>query len=133
MKPKKEWEPTWDANKGPSDSQVDTAMQVLRVEYWTSIRSNAKALADDMRGGSLEPDDVYDRIHEEADGSHWTIYTHANYKAIMCSDHDPWEDVEEMGGADACLGGKSMGIAMAMLAFYCVRHHLRGQLEGERR
>ena len=72
----------WDADKGPSDSQVDEAKRVLRADYWTSIRSLAKGLAEEIRKGELAPEDVEDRLHEDADGSYWTIYTHANYQAI---------------------------------------------------
>lgn len=119
----------WDADKGPSDSQVDEAKRVLRADYWTSIRSLAKGLAEEIRKGELAPEDVEDRLHEDADGSYWTIYTHANYQAIMCSDHDPWDDVRDSGepvSGDVCNGQPT-----AVLAYYCVRHDTREQLEAE--
>ena len=118
-------EMTWDADKGPSDSQVDDALRVLRAEYWSSIRSCAKGLADEIRKGELAPDDVEDRLHEDADGSYWTIYTHANYRAIMCSDHDPWDDVRDSGASPA----DSDSQPTAILAYYCVRSDTREQLE----
>jgi hypothetical protein len=121
---------TWDPDKGPSDDQVDDAMRVLRADYWHSIRSSAKALADEIRKGDLAPEDVYDHLHEYADGSYWTIYTHANYRAIMCSDHDPWEDVEDSNGG--MLSSKEAnGQPLAILAYHCVRHDTRDQLEAE--
>lgn len=116
---------SWDPDKGPTDEQIEAARRILRADYWTSIRANAKELADEIRKGELASEDVDDRIHEDADGSHWTIYTHANYQAIMCSDHDPWEDVEDMGGE---LDPRK---AMPVLAYYCVRHDVREQLEAE--
>ena len=42
----------WDADKGPSDSQVDAALRVLRAEYWSSIRSTVRDLADEIRKGT---------------------------------------------------------------------------------
>jgi hypothetical protein len=117
---------TWDPDKGPSDEQVDDAMRVLRAEYWHSIRSSAEGLADEIRKGDLAPEDVDDRLHEDADGSYWTIYTHAHYKAIMCSDHDPWEDVRDAGEALSLDGQPT-----AILAYHCVRHDTREQLEAE--
>ena len=122
-------EMTWDADKGPSDSQVDDALRVLRAEYWSSIRSCAKGLADEIRKGDLSPEDVEDRLHEDADGSYWTIYTHANYRAIMCSDHDPWDDVRDSG--EPLTAEMANGQPCAILAYYCVRHDTREQLEVE--
>jgi hypothetical protein len=116
---------TWDSEKGPSDEQIDDAKRVLIADYWTSIRSIAKGLADEVRKGDVHPSRVDDRIHETADGSHWVIYTYANYHAIMCSDHDPWEDVEDDDN------GLDPRNAMSVLAYYCVRNDLREQLECE--
>lgn len=114
---------TWDADKGPSNEQVDDAMRVLRAEYWSSIRSTAKGLAAEIRTGELAPEDVEDRLHEDADGSYWTIDTHANYRAILCSNYDPWQD------ADGSYMAK--GQPTAILAYYCVRHDTRQQLVAE--
>jgi hypothetical protein len=119
----------WDADKGPSDEQVNDALRVLRAEYWSSIRGSAKALADEIRKGDLAPEDVEDRLHEDADGSYWTIYTHANYRAVMCSDHDPWEDVADAG--QTLDSGAANGQPCAIIAYYCVRHDTREQLEAE--
>jgi len=118
--------PTWDPDKGPSDSQVDDARRVLRADYWTSIRGMVADVIGQMKGGHLESaDEVSDYIHESADGCHWAIYTHANYQAIMCSDHDPWEDVEDQGSE---LDPKN---AMPVLAYFCVKHDVEEQLEAE--
>ena len=119
----------WDADKGPSDSQVDEAKRVLRADYWTSIRSTAKGLAEEIRKGELAAEDVEDRLHEDADGSYWTIYTHANYQCIQCSDHDPWEDVADSG--EPLSADMANGQPTAILAYYCVRHDTREQLVAE--
>ena len=47
----------------------------------------------------------------------------------MCSDHDPWDDVRDSGepvSGDVCNGHPT-----AVLAYYCVRHDTREQLEAE--
>jgi hypothetical protein len=118
---------TWDPDKGPSDDQVDEAMRVLRAEYWHSIRSNAKGLADEIRKGDLAPEDVNDRLHEDADGSYWTIYTRANYRAIMCSDESPFALAEDAGVS--C--DPSDVETLSRLAYLVVKHDTREQLEAE--
>lgn len=117
---------TWDPAKGPSDEQVDDAKRVLRADYYTSIRAHAEGVVAAIRGGELrDTDAVTDRIHQTADGSYWAISTHANYHALLASDHDPWEDVEDAGGE---LNPKD---AASMLAYYCVRHDLIETVERE--
>lgn len=95
-----EYEPHWDADKGPSDEQVNTAMRVLRSEYFTSVRYIAREITDRLKA---EPDsEVSDLIHEACDECYWTIYTAASQRAVLCSDCDwqsEWEDMWQNGPA----------------------------------
>lgn len=121
---------TWDPDKGPTDGQVDNALQVLRAEYWTSIRGIAKDVKSEIDNGNLaDVDDVETYVHETVDGCYWVIYTHANYRAIMCSDWDPWQDVEESG--QSLTGKECHSQPTALLAYYCVKHDVAEQVEAE--
>lgn len=108
------------SDKGPTEEQVEDAIRVLRADYWTSIRGIAKSIADAVRSGEVNRNDVSDRIHEEADNSYWVIYTHANYRAIMCSDADPFELASDMGYEAPTL---------PVMAYLVVEHDLREQVE----
>ena len=116
----------WDADKGPSDEQVEMACQILRADYWSSIRASAKCIVEAIDSGELASGEaVTDRIHEDADGSYWVIYTHANYRAILASDHDPFEDLADMGlDLDSAK-------SPASLAFCCVQADLVAQVNAE--
>ncbi len=109
---------TWDPDKGPSDDQLDAARRILKADYYTSIRAMGREIAERVRAGD---GDVWDIIHETADGSYWVIYTHANYQAMLASDHAPFEDVADNGGE----------VTSAVLAYYCVRHDLEEQVNAE--
>jgi hypothetical protein len=115
----------WDAEKGPTDEHIGAALRILRADYWTSIRSTAREIVAAIDSGELtSEDELSDRVHEDTDGSYWVIYTHASYRAIQASDHDPFEDVADMGGdADS--------VAPALLAFYCVQNDLTEQVSAE--
>lgn len=113
----------WNADEGPNDAQVVAAARILRAEYWTSIRAMAKTIADDIRAGELNRGDVYDRIHEDVDGCYWVIYTAANYRALLASDHCPFDVAEEEGF--------DMPENPAQCAYYVVGVDVREQVDAE--
>jgi hypothetical protein len=92
-KPKPAYEPTWDAESGPSDEQINTALRVLRAEYWTSVRAMAGDIVERMRSGA----EVSEVIHEQCDECYWTTYTAASQRAVLCSDCNWASECEDMG------------------------------------
>jgi hypothetical protein len=122
-KPAPSYEPAWDSEKGPSDEQVETALRVLRADYWTSVRATAADIIARVKSGEIKRDDLYDAIHETCDGSYWVIYTHANQRAVLCSDHDWTEDAEEMGEPEKA--------SDALRAFYCLKADVTAQVDAE--
>ncbi len=115
----------WDPATGPSDEQVNAAMRVLRAEYWASIRAMATDLVRRVDSGELDSDETLsDAIHADADGCQWAIYTAANYRAMLCSDADPYELAADEGYE---LGDN----ATAVLAYLVVRHDVTEQVAAE--
>jgi hypothetical protein len=115
-------EAEWDCTKGPSDKQVEFARQVLRADYYSSIRSYAEEIVDMLKKGELDSSEaVTDYIHETADGSEWVIYTGRNYQVLFASDHDPSEDLEETEST----------FKPEVAAFFCVRADLDSQVISE--
>jgi len=117
------YEPRWDADKGPTDEQVETALRVLRAEYWTSVRAMALDIVARVKSGEVKRDAVSDAIHEDCDGSYWVIYTRANQRAVLCSDHDWTEDAADFGEDDKATD--------AQRAFFCLRADVSAQVEAE--
>ena len=119
--PEPSYEPTWDPETGPTDDQVNTALRVLRADYWTSVRSFAKDLVRRVRAGEIDRETgLSDAIHETCDGSSWCIYTAESQRAVLCSDHDPSEDAEDMG-AESLTDGQR--------AYFCLVHDVTAQCE----
>jgi hypothetical protein len=115
---------TWDADKGPSDEQVSDALTVLRAEYWSSIRAMAKDLVGRVDAGEITDDsEMSDAIHEDADGCYWTIYTAGNYRAMLCSDQEPFALAEEEG--------LEKPESPAVCAYLVVHHDVTEQVNAE--
>jgi len=112
----------WDSDKGPTDEQVDVALRILRADYWTTIRAMAKDIVERVKSGDVERDEVSDAVHEDADGSHYVIYTHANYQALLACDGDPTDEARDMGLENP---------TMAQLAYCAVRRDLESQVQAE--
>lgn len=106
-----DYEPTWE-DSGPSDEQVNTAMRVLRAEYWTSVRSMARDIIARIASGEVDRNEISDAVHEDCDSCYWTIYTAASQRAVLCSDHDWSETAEDMG-------------------YFCLLHDVGEQVEAE--
>ena len=123
LKAQPTYEPTWDHEQGPTDEQVDTALRVLRAEYWASVRSTAKNIVALVVSGEIKRNDLSDAIHETCDDSYWVIYTYASQRAVLCSDHDWTEDAEEYGEADKATD--------AQRAFFCLQADVTAQVEAE--
>ena len=77
-------------SKEITEKQHDEAMNVLRAEYYTGVRS----IAADIDNQKFTSQDDYEQaIHEAVDGSYWVIYTHANFQVLLCSDnHDAYSE-----------------------------------------
>jgi hypothetical protein len=80
----------------PTDKQIEDAKQVLRADYYSSVRTYAEDFIGQCRSGEIgDVDTLMDRLHESVDGSYWVIYTHANLQAMQASDN--WLAIEDHG------------------------------------
>ena len=71
-----------------TEQQHDEAMRVLRAEYYQGVRGISQDIADRVKDGEISSQgDLQQAVEESVDGSHWVIYTHANFQVLMCSDH----------------------------------------------
>ena len=113
------YEPTWDAESGPSDELVNTALRILRAEYWTSVRAMAGDVLERMRSGA-EGCEVSDVIRETCDECYWTIYTAASQRAVLCSDCSWTSECEDMGLENPTDGQR---------AYVCLVHDVSEQVE----
>jgi hypothetical protein len=83
--------------------------------YWRSVEQSAIEIVADVKKGVCT--DVYDRIHEECDGSFWVIYTHA---AMATLRHSPNDDAifEDGNGIE---GATSMSDVYTRAAFWALQ------------
>lgn len=84
------------------DVVQDVADRLTRRAYFGMIQTTATEIDDEARTKLREGETVDDvrewedaLIHEEADGSQWTIYTHYNFRALFASDN--WGAAQEEG------------------------------------
>ena len=59
-----------------------------RISYWDTVNAIAAEIIEEC-GDDHEA--RCDRVHQDVDGSHWVIYTHANLKVIEFSETTPSE------------------------------------------
>lgn len=104
-----------------TEEQHNEAVNVLRAEYYQSVRGIAEELTQRAKDKEIHDQDGWEQaIHEAIDSSHWVIYTHANFQVLMCSDnHDAYS--EEYG--QPAVEGDS--INWAALAFAAMEMDLR--------
>lgn len=114
-------------DRGITEAQHNEAVNTLRAEYYQGVRGIAQDLAKRVKDKDIKnQDDWESAIHQEIDGSHWVIYTHANFQVLMCSDnHDAYS---EEYGEPAVQGNE---INWAALAFAAMDRDLREQLQAE--
>jgi hypothetical protein len=91
--------------------------------YFGMVRAVASDIDDEVRErlrNGETTDDVNEwqanRIHEEADGSYWTIYTHANFRALYASDN--WDAAVDQGMAADIDDTAKMFAVMTYCALY---------------
>lgn len=82
-----------------TEKQHDDAVRVLRAEYYESVRSIVEeGMGQIKEGHILNREGLDEYIDQSVDGSHWVIYTHANFQVIFVSDnHDAY--MEDFGEA----------------------------------
>jgi hypothetical protein len=105
---------------------VEEAKRVLRAEYYGDVRSTAEELIEACKSGEIaDREALFDRIHEECDGSAWIIYTANAQQVLMFSDNDD-AGIEELG-ADS-FDWKN-GIPWSQLAFYAMERDVFDMLD----
>lgn len=107
-----------------TEEQHEDAMRVLRAEYYDGVRGIAESVAARVKEGQEESE----VIHEVVDGSHWVIYTHANFQVLMCSDHH--DAYSEEYGEPAVSGND---INWAALAYAAMARDVSEQVGAESR
>jgi hypothetical protein len=110
------------------DVVQDVADRLTRRAYFGMIQTTATEIDDEarkrLRNGDTA-DDVREwedeRINEEADGSWWTIYTHANFRALFASDN--WAAAQEEGLTDGV--GDDASKLFAVMTYCAIAADLR--------
>lgn len=73
----------------PADRLIDAADTIKRAEYYSSVRSLAEDIADDLKRGDIsDREQLLERVQETADGSSWVIYTASAMEVLRYSDND---------------------------------------------
>lgn len=99
------------------------SQEVTYQSYWGFIDSVVNEIKEEVKSGDLDKDDVYDRVHETADGSQYCIYTHYAMKCLEFSQNED-EYFEQFGNLDA----ESFSDAMCKMAFYALRADIEQRL-----
>jgi hypothetical protein len=116
----------WKAEDGPSDAQLQFAKQAIRARYYRSIKAHAEGIVGRIKTGELEDEDQVERaVREDAEYSHWVIYTDGQYMALYASDADPWEEAVDMGMTIEAANGATT------LAFIVVAHDMVDAIESQ--
>lgn len=87
-------------------------------DYWRSVEATAEEIAGEIRAGDIEHDDgeFHERLDQEADGSHWVIYNHAQLATLVFSrNRDAIDDIEEE------LHGRDLGEVLQRAAYFAFR------------
>jgi len=85
-----------------------------RKDYFDSVRATAAEIQEAIADGEYtDRDDVEERIWEEADGSYWVIYHHANLSCLRFSDN--WLAIDDVGDE---ISGDSLTDVLVRAAFY---------------
>lgn len=80
------------------DEIVDFALELIRRDYYSSVKSFADDLRDEIKRGEIADEDALrDALHQTVDGSAWIIYTKRAKLVLMASDN---EDVAEEEGLE---------------------------------
>jgi hypothetical protein len=107
------------------DEKVQEALNILRADYYTSVRATAEDMIRRIKSGEIDSAEALETdIHETADGSYWVIYTHANLQCMQASDN--WLEAEDAGHDEGNLSEQ-----LPTYAFYAFRCDLAEQLEAE--
>lgn len=98
-----------------TERQHDEAVRVLRAEYYQAVRDIVEEAMDEIKDGRIPDREGLDEyLHQSVDGSHWVIYTHANFQVIFVSDNQD-AYTEDFGEAPV-EGGDVNWAAMAFAA-----------------
>lgn len=110
-----------DRARREEEERVSSALDTLQREYRQQIRSVAEDIAESLRNG--DADDAHDAIHEAVDGHSWVIYTHSNFKVLLCSsNHDAYDQLGEVPTQNGLVN-------WAVLAYYAMSADVNEELE----
>lgn len=71
------------------DRLMQMADSIKRAAYYSSVRSYAEGIIDDLKSGDIpDREALIERIHETADGSQMVIYTGQAMDVLRYSDND---------------------------------------------
>jgi len=68
---------------------IDTALSILKRDYYKDVRSVAQGMIDEVKSGEIEDREAFhDRLHEDIDGTQRVIYTRQAMLGVISSDND---------------------------------------------
>lgn len=118
---------TTQAQREDDERRVSDGKDALRRQYYGNVRATAEEILKDAaeRHGSFDEAQewIEERIHEDADGSYWVIYTHAALDTIFASDN--WLEIDEAGEP----GAGDLTTRITQAACYALAADLRQQIE----
>jgi hypothetical protein len=99
-----------------NDSELDNARQVLKADYWRSVKSHADEIIKEIRNGNIaSASDLDQRLNEDAGGSSWAIYPLEALSCLLATNND--NAAEEAGADLRGSGGRGTYCEIAMWAF----------------
>jgi len=124
-----------DATEGDVEEIArDVSDSLTARDYFGSVRRIAEEIDSETRERirkGEDPDDVRDwisdRVHEEADSSWWTTYTHANFRALLASSN--WDAAADEGLADGLDLSEGLGRILAVFTYAAVAADVREHLD----
>jgi hypothetical protein len=90
-----EYAPEW-GEAGPTASQIQIAIGVLRAEYYTHLRKLASGICERIESGEIPRNDRAPYVDEACRDSYFSRYYDATHRAVLSS-FSMWEYVTNRG------------------------------------
>jgi hypothetical protein len=112
------------------DQTLEDAKRVLREDYWSSVRSFAEEIEQEVKDGRIKTeDDLTERLDETVDGSYWVAYPHATLQVLCWTEHD--DAIEEVYGSELEIGDGGITGLYTQIAYFAMRADIQSYISSK--